>query len=123
MSDWVKQYFDDVDAMDMDAFLAHHTDDAVVEFANNPPAKGWDEIRGAIGGLWGAIGGLRHDRRNLWSVHGGAVQEAVCTYTTKGGTEVPIAVTSILHRDGDKVDNLRIYIDMAPLFEQIAAET
>jgi ketosteroid isomerase-like protein len=122
MSDWLEQYYADVDAMDMDAFLAHHTDDAVVQYANNPPAKGKDQIGQAIGALWGAIGGLRHERVNVWHVEDGAILEAVTHYLTKGGTQVPIPVTSILHRTNGMVDNLRVYIDMAPLFEQIGAE-
>ena len=123
MSDWLDRYYTSVDAMDMEAFLAQHTDDAVVEYANNPPAKGKDQIGQAIGGLWGAIDGLRHERVNVWHVPDGAIQEAVVHYRTKGGTEVPIRNTSILHRVDDKVDNLRVYMDMAPLFAQIAAES
>lgn len=123
MSEWLDQYYTSVDAMDMEAFLAKHTDDAVVQFGNNPLAKGKEQIGQAIGGLWGAIGGLRHERVNVWEVPDGAILEAITHYRTKAGTEVSIPVTSILHRANDKVDNLRVYMDIAPLFQQIAAES
>ena len=32
MSDWIEEYFADVDAMRLDAFVERHTDDAVVTF-------------------------------------------------------------------------------------------
>ncbi len=40
MSNWVAEYFRVVDSMDMDAFLDMHSDDCVVEFANNPERSG-----------------------------------------------------------------------------------
>lgn len=123
MSDWVKAYFADVDGMDMESFLANHTEGAVVQFGNNPPAEGKEQIRGAIGGLWQSIAGLSHTPSNIWTMGDSAVQEAVCTYRTKGGQEVAIPVTSILHREGELVDSLRIYVDMAPLFTQMAEES
>jgi len=124
MSNWLDDYYRDADSMDMERMLAHHTDDAVVHFANNPPAVGKEEIAAAIGGLWSAISGMSHTKKNVWDVGDGTtVLEATVEYTTHGGTGVPLPVTSILHRAGDKIDSLRIYIDMAPLFEAIGAES
>ena len=125
MSTWIDDYYDDVDNMRLDAFVDRHSDDATVTFGNNPPAVGKDAIREAIGGFWSMIGGLRHERRNLWFVNDGdsAVIEAVTHYTTKGGAAVPVPVVSLLDRDADgKVSSLRFYIDLAPLFAQITAE-
>jgi hypothetical protein len=71
------------------------------------------------------IGGLRHERRNLWFINDGdtAVLEAVTHYTTKGGAKVPVPCVSLLDRNADgKVSSLRFYIDLAPLFERIGAE-
>jgi len=124
MSNWVQEYFQIADSMDLETFLALHTEDCTVHFGNNPPARGHEQIGGAIGGLWSEIGGMRHEASHIWITEDGTgVQEAVVTYTTKGRKDVPLPVASILTRRGDKVDSLRIYIDMAPLFEQIGAET
>ncbi len=124
MSNWLDDYYRDADALDMDALLSHHTDDAVVQFGNNPPAVGKEQIAAAIGGLWGAISGMAHTKKNVWHVEDDTtVLEAIVEYTTHGGTGVPLPVTSILHRADDKVDNLRVYIDLAPLFEAVEAES
>ena len=87
MSDWITDYYSDVDGMRLQPFLDRHTDDAVVQFANFPPSVGKEAIGAAIGGFWSTIGGLRHERRNLWFVNDGntAVFEALLHYTTKGG--------------------------------------
>jgi ketosteroid isomerase-like protein len=125
MATWIDDYYADVDAMRLEPYVEHHSDDAVVVFANNPPAVGKDAIRQAIGGFWSMIGGLRHERRNLWLVNEGntAVLEVVTHYTTKGGAAVSVPCVSLLDRDDDgKVSSLRVHIDLAPLFAQIAAE-
>jgi ketosteroid isomerase-like protein len=125
MATWIDDYYADVDAMRLEAFVERHSDDAVVVFGNNPPSVGKEAIRAAIGGFWSIIGGLRHERRNLWFVDDGAtaVLEVVTHYTTKGGAEVPVPCVSLLDRDADgKVTSLRVHIDLAPLFAQIGAE-
>jgi ketosteroid isomerase-like protein len=125
MSTWIDDYYADVDAMRLAAFVERHSDDAAVVFGNNPPAVGKEAIGAAIGGFWSMIGGLRHERRNLWFVNDGAtaVLEVVTHYTTKGGAAVPIPCVSLLDRNTDgKVTSLRVSIDLAPLFAQIAAE-
>lgn len=125
MSDWITDYYADVDAMRLQLYLDRHTDDAEVVFGNNPPAVGKQAISEAIGGFWAMIGGLRHERRNLWFVDDGrtAVLEALLHYTTKGGAEVEMPCVSVLDRAEDgRVSSLRVHIDLAPLFERIGAE-
>ena len=89
MSTWIDDYYADVDAMRLEAFVERHSDDAAVVFGNNPPAVGKEAIGANIGGFWSMIGGLRHERRNLWFVNDGAtaVLEVVTHYTTKGGAD------------------------------------
>ena len=125
MSDWITDYYADVDGMRLQPFVDRHTDDAEVRFANFPPAVGKQAIGEAIGGFWSMIGGLRHQRRNLWLVNDGrtAVFEALLHYTTKSGAEVALPCVSLLDRAADAlVSALRVHIDLAPLFERIGAE-
>ena len=37
---WLRDYYDDVDNMRLEPYLAHHTDDVKVTFGNNPTAVG-----------------------------------------------------------------------------------
>ena len=125
MATWIDDYYADVDAMRLEAFVERHSDDAAVVFGNNPPSVGKEAIRAAIGGFWSMIGGLRHERRNLWFVDNGAtaVLEVVTHYTTKGGAEVMVPCVSLLDQNADgRVTSLRVLIDLAPLFAQIGAE-
>ncbi|MGI5132942.1 nuclear transport factor 2 family protein [Pseudonocardia sp. CA-107938] len=126
MSDWITDYYADVDAMRLDEYVARHTSDATVVFANNPPAVGRAAIKEAIGGFFSLIGGLRHEVRNRWDVNDGTtcVLEVVTHYTTKGGAAVPLPCVSILDRAPDGlVSSLRIHIDLAPLFATLQAES
>ena len=77
MSDWINDYYDDVDHMRLDDWLARHTDDVVVKFGNNPPSRGKEEVGGNIGYFWTLIGGLKHNFVNtgpnpliLYTVYG-----------------------------------------------------
>jgi ketosteroid isomerase-like protein len=116
MADWVSEYYDDVDNMRLDEWVGRHTDDAVVTFANNPPARGKEEIAQNIGGFWSMIGGLQHNIVNRWDVDGTTILEVDVDYTRSDGAHVNVPCTSILHRKGDLVDELRVYIDIAPVF-------
>ena len=69
MSDWIRNYFGIVDRMDMDGYLALHTDEVRFRFANAPTTTGKDPIREGLTQLWGSIAGLRHDIVQTWDTH------------------------------------------------------
>ena len=121
VSDWVRDYYDDVDNMRMDEFIAWHTDDVRVRFANNPEAQGHDQVRGAIGHFWEEIRGLKHNIVNAWETGGTAIVEAQIDYTRKDGNVVTVPCTTVLRRPGDKIDSVRIYMDPTPIFAPIEA--
>ena len=113
---WAKAFFADVDAMKMEPFLDHFAPEAKVIFGNHPPAVGRDQIKGAIGGLWDAIEGLRHDFHKAWPSDGGVILESRVTYRRRDGKDVVTPCVSILERKNDKVSELRVFIDLAPVF-------
>ena len=116
MSDWFRAYFDDVDHMRLDEWVARHSDDVVVTFGNNPPAHGKEAIARDVGQFWSMIGGLKHNFLNTWEVDGTTILESNVDYTRADGSHVTVPVTSILHRNGDLVDALRVYADLGPVF-------
>ena len=116
MSDWIEEYFSDVDAMRLDAFVGRHSDDAVVSINDNPPARGKNEIRQTIGGFWEMIGGLRHEILRRYEDGDTVILESDVIYTRKDGQEVTVKTASVLHRDGELVDRLAFYNDPAPIF-------
>lgn len=122
MADWLEDYYADVDAMRLDAFVERHTDDAVVTFGNNPPSVGKEEIRTSIGGFWSTIAGLRHEIQHRYDAGDRTMIQAICHYTRQDGSHVPIPVASALSRRDGKVASLTVYIDLAPLFASAPAD-
>jgi ketosteroid isomerase-like protein len=121
MSDWLRAYYDDVDNMRLDDFAARHTEDVVVRFANNPPAHGIDQVRQNIGHFWTMIGGLKHHFVHVWNDGDTTILEADIDYTRTDGDVVTVPCTTVLHRRGELVDQVRIYLDLAPVFAPAAA--
>ena len=115
---WIYDYYRAVDAMDMDRTLAQHTDDTTLTFANYPTVHGKEGYKAAIGQLWGSIKGLSHSMTGAWSIHDGQVgiAEAIVQYTRLDDTLVAIKFCTVLRRRGDKIADLRIYGDAAPLY-------
>lgn len=116
MGDWLRDYYDDVDNMRMPEYINHHTDDVVVKFANNPPAVGKAEVEQSLGHFWEMIAGLKHNFVNVYTDGDTTVLEADIDYGRKDGGHVTVPCTTILHRQGELVDQVRIYLDLAPVF-------
>jgi ketosteroid isomerase-like protein len=116
MDTWLRDYYDDVDNMRLQEFVDRHTDDVVVQFGNNPPAVGKEQVAEAIGAFWEMIGGLRHRVVNEFADGDTTILEATIDYTRKDGAVVTVPSTSILHRRDGLVDQLRVYLDLGPVF-------
>lgn len=117
MTDWVYKYYDDVDNMRMDEYMAWHTPDVSVQFGNNPQVHGAAGVRDAIGHFWDMIGGLKHNIVNVWETGDGTwVVEANIDYTRKDGLVATTPCVTLLHRGEPGVDAVRIFIDLAPVF-------
>lgn len=118
----LQRYYEIVDRMDLEAFQAMHTDDAVVIFANFPAVVGPEAIAGAIGYFWSTIGGLKHDVVNRWDTGKETILEVKVDYTRKDGQHVVLPCVSILELREGKVANLRVHIDTAPIYAETVAE-
>src|SRR4051812_13883037 len=119
--DWVKDLYDLVDAGELDTYLdRHYADDAEITFASAPPARGRTAIREAL-----VHGHEAHDMdhtiRNLWQEGDTTIVEFDVTYTFRDGTSLATRSLTILEREGDRVRNMRVYIDHAPVRERAEA--
>lgn len=112
----IKRYYETVNSMNLEAFKAMHSDRSRVFFANFPAAQGPDQIAGAIGHFWSTIGGLKHKFINRWDHAEESILEAAVEYTRKDGSKVTLPCVSIVKPDGDKVGELRVFIDVAPIY-------
>lgn len=122
--EWLVAYYTAVDSLDLDAVLALHTDDTTVTFGNNPTAVGKEQMAGAIGGLFSILRGMRHTFVRTWETDGGTVGvlDARVTYLLVNGASVTVPTASLLTRRDGLISDLRINIDMAPVFGALQAE-
>lgn len=117
MRNWLDSYYSHVDAMRVDELLEYFAPDAKLSFANFPPAIGRDGIRAALGGVLGAIAGIRHNIKTLWEAPDGTIVfEVDVTYSRRDGREVTVPGCAVsLVRDGQFVTQ-SIYVDLTPVF-------
>ena len=80
--DWIERQHETVDGMDMDEFLSFMAEEAQFRFGNNEPARGHDQIRGAIGEFWDSIEDLHHEFTGIWEQDDVVVLEASIRYET-----------------------------------------
>lgn len=116
MSDWVQTYYAAVDGMDMETYLSYHTDDVRFRFGNNPATVGKEPVRQGLTQLWSLLTGLKHTMIGVWEQDNIVVVEAEVTYTRKDGKVVVLPSATILRREGDKVTDIRINMDISPVF-------
>ena len=116
MSDLVKRYYSVVDSMNVEEFTALHTEDVRLRFGNAQTIVGRDAVVHGISDFWGAIKGLRHNFVQTWDEGDVEIVEVLVDYTRHDGKVVTVPCTSILRKRGDLVQDLRIYMDVAPVF-------
>jgi acetylaranotin biosynthesis cluster protein L/SnoaL-like protein len=114
---WIFEFFRTADSLDMERFLALHTEDVSVTVANYPTGRGKQALAGAIGAVWKRIKAMSHSISGAWSLHDGAVgiAETLCMYTRLDGTTYTIRPCTVLRRRGNLIYDLRINADMSQL--------
>lgn len=114
---WIFEFFAIADSLDMDRFLALHSDDVTVSVANYPTLSGKSGLAAAIGGVWKNLKAMSHSISGAWSLHEGTVgiAESLCMYTRLDGTTYTIRPNTILRRRGGLICDLRIGADMSQL--------
>jgi Domain of unknown function (DUF1857)/SnoaL-like domain len=111
---WIYEFYRGADSLDIERFLAMHTDDVNLSFANYPTSVGKEALRQAIGGLWNNIKGMSHSLSGVWSLHGGllGIAEGRAMYTRKDDSLFTARTCTVLRRRGDKVASLTIHVDL-----------
>ena len=118
---WVVEWFATIDSMDSVKLAEAFAEEGTFRFGNSEAAVGRRQIEQAISGFFSMIEALHHNITGVWSGswEGGAVKsvEAEVTYTRRGGTRTPpLPVTSTIRLRGDRIQDYRIFMDVAPLF-------
>jgi limonene-1,2-epoxide hydrolase len=108
--------FADIDSMDPDAFARHLADDVRFVFGNSEPVIGRDNVRATWAGFCDGIAGVSHELIEQWNTEPATIVESIVTYTRKDGSTVSLPVATIYRAGDELIDDYRIFMDVAPLF-------
>ena len=104
------------EAFDSEGFIGFFTDNPMYQFGNGEPCLTKAAIKASVDGFFGAVDALYHDLRNVWEVGNCVFVEMDVTYWRKDGTSITLPCADIFRFQGDKILELRIFMDANPLF-------
>jgi len=104
------------EAFDSEGFITFFSDTPMYQFGNGEPCLTKAAIKASIDGFFGAVDALYHDVRNLWEVGDVVFVEMDVVYWRKDGTSIRLPCSDILRFEGDKIKELRIFMDANPIF-------
>jgi hypothetical protein len=109
--------FADIDRMDAGAWADWLTDDARFRFGNGDETTTRDAARDGLAAFYALIDGVSHTMLDHWESGPTTIVRSDVTYTRKDGDTVTVPVVTIYHeRDDGKIDDYRVYGDVAPIF-------
>jgi ketosteroid isomerase-like protein len=105
------------ESMHVEDFAEFFHEDALYQFGNFPLAHGPRGIIDSSQAFLAKVGAVDHHVKNLWKVSDDtAVCEMEVTYTRHDGKVFTLPCCDTVRIKGDKVQELRIYMDITPVF-------
>lgn len=118
-TEWVADFFRDVDTFQIDKLEPWFADDIDLHFGNHPAVKGKDSALHGLSEFYKTISGLHHTAEAVVGSDKEVAQQGIVTYTRTDGSLVPLPVSSYMRRnDEGKLTRLWIYIDIHPLYAE-----
>ena len=99
----------------LDDYAAFFADDALYRFANQPPIRGRAAIQEAAANFRRRVRGVSHTIHGMWESQNTVVCEMDLTYTRLDGKEVTVPCCDVFRVAGDKIQEMRIFIDATPV--------
>jgi ketosteroid isomerase-like protein len=116
LADTCVRLFGRGEAFDSEGFIGFFDDKPMYQFGNGEPCLTKAAIKASIDGFFSAVDALYHDVRNLWEVGDVVFVEMDVIYWRKDGTSIKLPCADILRFEGDKIKELRIFMDANPIF-------
>ena len=120
-SSLVKQLFSRGEAFDSEGFITFFTDDPVYQFGNFEPCLDKAAIKKSADNFFGNISGVYHDIKMMWEVGDVVFVEMDVTYWRKDGSIITLPCFDIFRLEGNKFAELRIFMDVNPVFDSTIA--
>lgn len=99
-----------------DEFASYFTEDAYFRFANSPPVMGRKAIHESSVAFRQKLKSVIHDIKSIWEMGDVVVCEMEVTYTRHDGKFVTLPCTDIIRMKGELFSDLRVYMDISPVF-------
>jgi limonene-1,2-epoxide hydrolase len=105
------------EAMNVDEALLMFTESARYRFGNYPPAVGREAIRtAATSSHLNAIKGCKFNILDLWELGDVVVCEMDIDYIRTDDSILTLPCTDVFRMEGNRIKDMRIYMDPSPLF-------
>lgn len=101
---------------DLDAYMAFFDENALYRAGNQPAVQGREAIREVMARLRGSGLRVSHQMSGTWQKGDVVVCEMEVSYAHPDGRAVTLPCVDIFRVTGDKVREMRVYIDMSPVF-------
>lgn len=115
MADTVVRLFGRGEAFDSAGFISFFTDDPMYQFANGDACLTKSAIFDSVTAFFSAVNALYHDIRNIWEDGDTVFVEMDVIYWRHDGSSVRLPCADIFRFEGDKIKELRIYMDATPV--------
>ena len=114
--DLVNLAYTAVEANNVEEYVTFFTDDATYKVGNFDQVVGHEGIRALALPLVDMFTSVTHDIKNIWEIGDTVVVEMDITYSRKDGKISVIPCLDVIHFAGDKVRELKAYLDPSPAF-------
>ncbi len=115
--DLVKRLFSRGEAFDAEGFVTFFTDNPVYQFGNFDVCLDKESIQKSAENFFSQINAVYHEIKMIWEVGDLVFVEMDVTYWRKDNSEISLPCTDIFRVEGDKFSELRIFMDVNPVFD------
>ncbi|MDJ0506242.1 MAG: nuclear transport factor 2 family protein [Nostocales cyanobacterium LE14-WE12] len=116
-TDLVKRLFSRGEAFDSEGFITFFTDTPVYQFGNFDVCLDKESIRKSADAFFSQIDAVYHEIKMIWEEGDAVFVEMDVTYWRKDGSVVSLPCFDIFRVEGDKFSELRIFMDVNPVFD------
>lgn len=116
-ADLVKRLFSRGEAFDSAGFVTFFTDTPVYQFGNFEVCLDKESIKQSADNFFSQISAVYHEIKMMWELGDVVFVEMDVLYWRKDGSMVSLPCFDIFRVEGDKFSELRIFMDVNPVFD------
>lgn len=105
------------EAFDSEGFIEFFTDTPYYQFANFAPCLDKEAIKQSVANFFSQVSALYHDIKMLKEEGNTVFVEMDVSYWRKDGSMVTLPCADIVRFEGEKISELRIFMDVNPLLD------